>query len=82
MDYGVQISLKGRSVVTNIRHQDALRCASKSLREAVNSCQEAMPYDFLQVDVRNAFDALGEITGETVENDLITKIFSQFCLGK
>lgn len=82
MVYGGQISLKERSVVTNLRHQDALRRASKSLREAVNSCQEAMPYDFLQVDVRNAFDALGEITGETVENDLITKIFSQFCLGK
>jgi tRNA modification GTPase len=41
-----------------------------------------MPYDFLQVDVKNAYEALGEITGETVENDLITKIFSQFCLGK
>lgn len=82
MVYGGQISLNERSLVTNLRHQDALRRASKSLSEAVNSCQEGMPYDFLQVDVRNAFDALGEITGETVENDLITKIFSQFCLGK
>lgn len=82
MVYGGQISLGERSVVTNLRHQDALRRAAKSLNDALVSCNEGMPYDFLQVDVRNAYDALGEITGETVENDLITKIFSQFCLGK
>lgn len=82
MVYGGQISLNERSLVTNLRHQDALRRAAKSLSEAVNSCQEGMSYDFLQVDVKNAFDALGEITGETVENDLVAKIFSQFCLGK
>jgi tRNA modification GTPase len=82
MVYGGQISLAERSVVTNLRHQDALRRAAKSLGDALGSCKEGMPYDFLQVDVRNAYDALGEITGETIENDLITKIFSQFCLGK
>ncbi|SCZ76661.1 tRNA uridine-5-carboxymethylaminomethyl(34) synthesis GTPase MnmE [Acidaminobacter hydrogenoformans] len=82
MVYGGEVSLSERSLVTNLRHQDALRRAAKSLSEAVESCRVNMPYDFLQVDVKNAYEALGEITGETVENDLITKIFSQFCLGK
>jgi tRNA modification GTPase len=71
-----------RALVTSLRHQDALRRAAGALRDALKSCQDGMPYDFLQVDVKNAYEALGEITGETVENDLITKIFSQFCLGK
>lgn len=82
MVYGGHVSLSERDLVTNLRHQDALRRASKALGEALTSCKSFMPYDFLQVDVKNAYEALGEITGDTVENDLITKIFSQFCLGK
>lgn len=80
--YGGHGSFSERDLVTNLRHQDALRRASKALGEALISCKACMPYDFLQVDVKNAYEALGEITGDTVENDLITKIFSQFCLGK
>jgi tRNA modification GTPase len=82
MVYGGQVTLGERALVTSLRHQDALRRAAGALRDALKSCQDGMPYDFLQVDVKNAYEALGEITGETVENDLITKIFSQFCLGK
>lgn len=41
-----------------------------------------MPVDFLSIDLSNAYNYLGEITGETIEEDLINKIFSEFCLGK
>jgi tRNA modification GTPase len=82
MVYGGQVSLGNRALVTNLRHQDALRRADQSMSDALNACQEGMPYDFMQVDVKNGFEALGEITGETLEEDVIAKIFSQFCLGK
>ena len=38
--------------------------------------------DFIEVDVRNAYDLLGEITGETVSDDIINEVFARFCLGK
>lgn len=71
-----------RTMVTNIRHQDALRRANQSMQDALKACKQGMPYDFLQVDVKNGYEALGEITGDTLEEDVIAKIFSQFCLGK
>ncbi|MDO9592191.1 MAG: tRNA uridine-5-carboxymethylaminomethyl(34) synthesis GTPase MnmE [Erysipelotrichaceae bacterium] len=82
MVYGGQVSLGNRALVTNLRHQDALRRADQSMADALKACHEGLPYDFMQVDVKNGFEALGEITGETLEEDVVAKIFSQFCLGK
>ncbi len=41
-----------------------------------------MPYDFIEVDIKNIYEYLGEISGETIEEDIVSKIFSNFCLGK
>ncbi len=69
-------------VVSNVRHIKALENALESIEEAIKATEGHMPYDFIEVDLKNTFDHLGEITGETIEEDLVKKIFSSFCLGK
>lgn len=68
--------------VTNARHKDLLERAKKSLDDAaaMTVMREAM--DFIEVDIKNSYDFLGEIIGETVSDDIINEVFSRFCLGK
>ena len=68
--------------VTNIRHQEALIRAQSQLQDLIEGLDTQMPLDIVSIDLRGALDALGSITGETVTDDLIDKIFSEFCLGK
>ena len=69
-------------LVTNVRHKELLEQAFSSMKDALNmTCgREAM--DFIEVDLKNAYDSLGAITGETVSDDIINEVFSRFCLGK
>ena len=69
-------------LVTNVRHISLLDKAIEELSEAerMTSAKEAM--DFIEVNVRAAFDALGEITGETASGEVIEEVFRRFCLGK
>ena len=53
-----------------------------ALEEVVNGIDLGMPVDLVQIDLTRAWDALGEVTGEAVQDELITQLFSQFCLGK
>lgn len=69
-------------LVANTRHQEALQSAVISLQEAENTTRQALPGDFIAIDVRGALDALGHITGETVTEDIIHRIFRDFCVGK
>lgn len=69
-------------MVANERHCEALRQAQASLVEAENSANLQLPGDFVSIDVRGALDALGLITGETVMEDVIHRIFHDFCVGK
>jgi tRNA modification GTPase len=83
MVYGGEVSVKNESpIISNVRHITALEQAIKSVEDAIAATQKRMPYDFLEVDIKNIFEVLGEITGETIEEDVISKIFSNFCLGK
>lgn len=68
--------------VQNARHEDLLRQALKSLDEAEHAAEEMLPYDCIVIDVRNAIDLIGEITGDTVQDEIINEIFSRFCIGK
>lgn len=70
------------AVISNMRHKNALIKANNSLEDVLKSISMNMPVDFLSIDLSNAYNFLGEITGETIEEDLINKIFSEFCLGK
>lgn len=70
------------NLVTNIRHKKLLEESRENLLEACNALASGMPTDLVAIDLKNALFSLGEITGETVSDDIIQQIFSQFCLGK
>ena len=69
-------------MVTNVRHRDALRRAGESLSQALESVQCGMAGELVSIDVRAAADALGEITGAITTDEILGRIFSQFCIGK
>jgi len=69
-------------MVTNVRHRDALRRAGESLSQALESVQCGMPGELVSIDVRAAADALGEITGAITTDEILSRIFSEFCIGK
>ncbi len=69
-------------LVASARHADALRRAGESLSAALTTLGQRDPLDFVAIDLRDALEALGEITGETATGDLLDAIFAQFCIGK
>ena len=77
-----KITAASGAIITNMRHISALRDALSSLNNAVNSLKAGMPQDIASIDLNMAMSALGEITGETVSDDIVSKIFHNFCVGK
>ncbi|AJA50123.1 tRNA modification GTPase MnmE [Clostridium pasteurianum DSM 525 = ATCC 6013] len=69
-------------IITNIRHKAALISAKSNCLEAINALKNTSAIDLASIDIRNAWYNLGQITGDTMEEDLIEKIFKNFCLGK
>jgi tRNA modification GTPase len=69
-------------LVTSTRHVEALRRAAEHLRAANSTLDRHLPLDFVSIDLRAAYDTLGEITGETASDDLLERIFHEFCIGK
>ena len=61
---------------------NALKEAQKYLEDCLNTIEMDMAEDFIVIDIRSAWEKLGEITGDTVDEDIIDQIFSQFCIGK
>lgn len=80
--YGGRISQKESLMVNNVRHIELLNRAADSLQDAYTMADAGEALDFIEVDVKNAYELLGEITGETVSDDIINEVFSRFCLGK
>jgi len=70
------------TVVTNARHIDALRKANTALYRVLEGLSKNLAGDFLSIDIRDALDALGTITGQVTNDELLTNIFSKFCIGK
>jgi tRNA modification GTPase len=70
------------ALITSARHQEALRRVTEHLRASLASLEQELPLDFVSIDLRAAYDALGEVTGETASDDLLDRIFSEFCIGK
>lgn len=68
--------------VTNTRHAALIDRSLKNVQDALSATMQGMPYDFIEVDVKEAILNLGHITGESVEADLMKNIFGNFCLGK
>lgn len=69
-------------MVTNARHIALLNQAEDSLDAVLQGLDSGMPVDLCQIDMTNAWDELGEITGDSYQDELLTQLFSQFCLGK
>ena len=68
--------------VTNIRHKDLLLKAKDSISKGIDTVSTGIPIDFASIDFKEAYLRLGEITGDTVEEDIIDRIFNDFCIGK
>ncbi len=77
-----QVNKSDYSFITNVRHKRILEETKALLDDAAAGISAKLPYDLIEMDLRSVFDLLGRITGETVSEDLIESVFSQFCLGK
>lgn len=79
---GPDFTLGESPIVTNARHHDAFRRAHEALKDVIDSLENDMPPDLVTVDLRISLDALGDIVGKTTTEDILDRIFSQFCVGK
>ena len=82
MFYQGLIDKKEEVFITNLRHKQALLEAKESLDKVLESLALDMPEDFYSIDLMNAYQMLGEIIGEAVDEDLVDTIFKEFCMGK
>lgn len=82
MFFGGELSFNEDIYVTNERHREALIKSLESIRLVKESIDAGMPEDFYSIDLMNAYEALGKIIGEHVEEDLVNMIFKEFCMGK
>ena len=77
-----ELSFNDEVYITNIRHKTALQDSYNSLVKVNVSIENDMPEDFYSIDLMDAYESLGSITGETIGEDLVNEIFSKFCMGK
>lgn len=82
MFYEGKLAFNDEIYITNVRHKTALANAAESLRKVIDSIESGMPEDFYSIDLMDAYETLGSITGETIGEDLVNEIFSKFCMGK
>ena len=82
MFYEGELNFNDEVLITNVRHKTALVNALGSLKMVGQSIINGMPEDFLTIDLMDAYEQMGLIIGEAVEDDLINEIFSRFCTGK
>ena len=80
--YEGEIDFNDQVMITNVRHAQALHEAYDSILMVKRSIEDEMPEDFYSIDLMNAYEKLGLIVGESVEDDLVNEIFSKFCMGK
>ncbi|TPR23199.1 tRNA uridine-5-carboxymethylaminomethyl(34) synthesis GTPase MnmE [Apilactobacillus timberlakei] len=78
---GIQSS-QADVMVTNARHVSLLHKAKESLNNVISGLDDGMPVDLVQMDMRDCWESLGEITGDSYNGELLDQLFSQFCLGK
>lgn len=82
MFFAGKISFNDEIFITNVRHKNALAEAELSLKMVLQSISDGMPEDFFTIDMMSAYEELGSIIGESVDDDLVNEIFSKFCMGK
>ena len=80
--YGAGGQLEDGIYVQNVRHEYLLKQALSALSDAIAAAGNHVPYDCIIIDLRNAVEAIGFITGDTVSDEIINEIFARFCVGK
>ena len=69
-------------VISNLRHKTSIGHAAISLEKAMKALTEDQPLEIIALELRNSMDSLGEIVGAVTTEDILNKIFSDFCIGK
>ena len=82
MFFSGEIALNNEIFITNERQKFSLEEANRSLSQVCTSIENDMPEDFFSIDLMDAYESLGKIIGESLEEDLVNQIFSKFCMGK
>jgi len=82
MFYQGKLSFNDEVYITNMRQKEAIAEGFESLLQVRESIVNQMPEDFYSIDLMNAYEVLGTVIGESVEEDLVNKIFKEFCMGK
>jgi len=82
MFYSGSLELDSTVVVTNIRHKNQLEKALRNMESALEDIRANIPLDCIEVDLRDCWDNLGEISGDTISEDILDRIFNEFCIGK
>ena len=73
---------KDMTYMSNVRQIDLLKKSLSSIKQAISNLEAGLPVDIVEIDITNAWNLLGEITGDTYHDELIDTLFSNFCLGK
>ncbi len=82
MFYKGDIDFNDQIYITNERHIEALNNTKEALKMVIDSISNSLPEDFYSIDMLNAYEYLGNILGESIDEDLVNKIFDKFCMGK
>lgn len=79
---GKEKVIAGEAIVTNLRHKNALERSKKELGNFLDALQNSLPLEIQALHLRGALDSLGEITGAVTTEDILDRVFSEFCIGK
>lgn len=82
MFYSGNVEIKSDIVINNVRHKNQLDKALKNILSVIEDLNANVPLDCLEVDLKNCWENLGEISGDTIGEDILDRIFSEFCIGK
>jgi len=82
MFYSGDIEIDSDIIVTNIRHKNQLTKSLNNIEQAIKDIKNNVPIDCIEVDLKSCWENLGEISGDTITEDILDKIFSEFCIGK
>lgn len=82
MFYQGELIIESDMVINNLRHKNLLSQANENIGSVIDDLKNQVPLDCLEVDLKNCWENLGEITGESIGEDVLDRIFREFCIGK
>ena len=77
-----ELNIENEIVITNVRHKNLIHKAAEEIKNAIVSIKNGLQIDMLSIDLQEALQNLGEITGESISEEVVKGIFAKFCVGK